>query len=151
MVEDALRAANLPYRIVGGLRFYDRAEIKDLLAYLRVIAAPEDDVSLLRILNVPTRGIGKTTIDAIEKFAAARSVSMFEALNGEDLYATLNFRAGEKIREFVKMMRDYDDIDHKILRIEQRVEAASEHYEEELKKIRVSLKDKLYKMLVAAK
>ncbi len=53
--------------------------------------------------------------------------------------------------QFVKMMRDYDDIDHKILRIEQRVEAASELYEEELKKIRVSLKDKLYKMLVAAK
>ena len=53
--------------------------------------------------------------------------------------------------QFVKMMRDYDDIDHKILRIEQRVEAASEHYEEELKKIRVSLKDKLYKMLVASK
>jgi uncharacterized protein YdcH (DUF465 family) len=53
--------------------------------------------------------------------------------------------------QFVKMMRDYDDIDHKILRIEQRVEAASELYEEELKKIRVSLKDKLYKLLVAAK
>lgn len=53
--------------------------------------------------------------------------------------------------QFVKMMRDYDDIDHKILRIEQRVEAASELYEEELKKLRVSLKDKLYKMLVSAK
>ena len=53
--------------------------------------------------------------------------------------------------QFVKMMRDYDDIDHKILRIEQRVEAASDLYEEELKKIRVSLKDKLYKMLVAGK
>jgi len=53
--------------------------------------------------------------------------------------------------QFVRMMRDYDDIDHKILRIEQRVEAASDLYEEELKKIRVSLKDKLYKMLVAAK
>lgn len=53
--------------------------------------------------------------------------------------------------QFVKMMRDYDDIDHKILRIEQRVEAASELYEEELKKIRVSLKDKLYRMLVSAK
>ena len=52
--------------------------------------------------------------------------------------------------QFVKLMRDYDDVDHKILRIEQRVEAVSEHYEEELKKIRVSLKDRLYRMLVAA-
>jgi uncharacterized protein len=53
--------------------------------------------------------------------------------------------------DFVKMMRDYDDVDHKIQRIEQRVEAASDHYEEELKRLRVSLKDKLYKLLIAAK
>ncbi|MFO0684292.1 MAG: 3'-5' exonuclease [Sandaracinus sp.] len=80
VVEDALRAANLPYRIVGGLRFYDRAEIKDLLAYLRVIAAPEDDVSLLRILNVPTRGIGKTTIERLMDAAASGGTSVWDAI-----------------------------------------------------------------------
>lgn len=107
VLEDALRRAEIPYILVGNVRFYERAEVKDVLAYLKAVMNPNDSLSLKRIINFPTRGIGKTTIDAIEKFAAARSVSMFEALNGEDLYATLNFRAGEKIREFVKMMREW--------------------------------------------
>ncbi len=80
VIEEALRAANLPYRVVGGLRFYDRAEIKDVLAYLRVIAAPEDDVSLLRILNVPARGIGKTTIERLMDAASTRGTSLWAAI-----------------------------------------------------------------------
>jgi DNA helicase-2/ATP-dependent DNA helicase PcrA len=80
VIEEALRAANVPYRVVGGVRFYDRAEVKDLLAYLRVLANPEDDVSLLRILNVPTRGIGKTTIDRLLDLAASRGSSVWAAI-----------------------------------------------------------------------
>jgi DNA helicase-2/ATP-dependent DNA helicase PcrA len=80
VIEEALRVANLPYRVVDGLRFYDRAEIKDLLAYLRVIASPEDDVSLLRILNVPTRGIGKTTIEKLLDTAGASGTSVWSTI-----------------------------------------------------------------------
>ncbi len=87
VIEEALRAANLPYRVVGGLRFYDRAEVKDLLAYLRVIASPEDDVSLLRILNVPTRGIGKTTIEKLLDTAGA---------SGTSVWSTIQLAGGEK-------------------------------------------------------
>jgi DNA helicase-2/ATP-dependent DNA helicase PcrA len=78
--EEALRFVNLPYRVVGGLRFYDRAEIKDLLAYLRVIHNADDDVSLLRVINVPARGIGKTTIERLLDRAAHAGTSVWAAL-----------------------------------------------------------------------
>lgn len=70
--EDALRRFKVPYKIIGGTRFYDRKEIKDLIAYLRVIINPNDDISLKRILNVPTRGIGKKAIEILEEAAARR-------------------------------------------------------------------------------
>lgn len=80
VLEEALRAAKIPYRVVGGVRFYDRAEVKDLLAYLRVLSNPEDDVSVLRVANVPTRGIGKTTLDRLMESAASRGVGVFAAM-----------------------------------------------------------------------
>jgi DNA helicase-2/ATP-dependent DNA helicase PcrA len=79
-LEEVFRGAGIPYRIYGGIRFYERAEVKDALAYLRLIVDPRDDVSFARIINVPARGLGKTTIERLRAFAAARSMSMFEAL-----------------------------------------------------------------------
>ena len=79
VLEEALRAARIPYRVVGGVRFYDRAEVKDLLAYLRLVANPEDDVSFLRVVNVPTRGIGKTSIDRLLDDAATHGTGVWEA------------------------------------------------------------------------
>jgi DNA helicase-2/ATP-dependent DNA helicase PcrA len=80
VLEDGLRRANIPYQVVGGLRFYDRQEIKDALAYLRLLVNPRDTLSLRRIINVPRRGIGQTTWSKIEALAAERGVSGLEAL-----------------------------------------------------------------------
>ena len=68
-IEDGLRRANIAYKIIGGVRFYERKEIKDTLAYLRLALNPHDDVSLRRVINVPTRGIGKGVMDALEAVA----------------------------------------------------------------------------------
>lgn len=80
VLEEMFLKANIPYKIVGGLKFYDRKEIKDILAYLRLIANPNDDISLMRIINVPKRGIGASTIDKIASYASIHSISMFDAL-----------------------------------------------------------------------
>ena len=80
VLEERLLAEDIPYRVVGGVRFYDRAEIKDLLAYLRVITNPADDVSLLRIVNKPTRGIGKTTLSRLLDLAAESGVGVWDAI-----------------------------------------------------------------------
>ncbi|MSP62097.1 MAG: ATP-dependent DNA helicase PcrA [Myxococcales bacterium] len=80
VIEEAMRAADLPYSVVGGTRFYDRAEVKDLLAYLRVIANPGDDVALERIVNVPTRGIGDTTIERVRAVGRAAERSLWEGM-----------------------------------------------------------------------
>ena len=79
-IEEALRKERSPYRIVGGVAFYDRKEIKDVLAYLRLAMNPMDSISLERVINVPTRGIGKTTVDKISAHARAHGLSMFSAI-----------------------------------------------------------------------
>lgn len=79
-LEEAFRQADVPYRIIGGTGFYDRQEIKDALAYLRAIANPNDDVSLRRIINVPRRGIGDTTVTRLAEHAAATGISLRAAL-----------------------------------------------------------------------
>lgn len=84
-LEEALRAARVSYRIVGGLRFYDRAEVKDLLAYLRLALNPDDDVQLLRVLNVPARKLGKTTVDRVVAYASARRRSLWKLIAANDL------------------------------------------------------------------
>ncbi|MGG6432825.1 DNA helicase PcrA [Anoxybacillus sp. D401a] len=81
VLEEMLLKANIPYKIVGGLKFYDRKEIKDILAYLRLIANPNDDISFTRIINVPKRGVGASTIDKIAAYASSQGISMFNALS----------------------------------------------------------------------
>ncbi|MEM1165148.1 MAG: UvrD-helicase domain-containing protein [Planctomycetota bacterium] len=84
VVEDAFRRAGIPYIVARGTAFFQREEVKDAIAYLRVVANPADEVSLTRIVNKPARAIGKTTIAAIQAFAARHSITMFEALKRGD-------------------------------------------------------------------
>ncbi|MDD3065326.1 MAG: UvrD-helicase domain-containing protein [Endomicrobiaceae bacterium] len=79
-LEDALRRSGIPYAIVGSLKFYERAEIKDIMAYLKLIHNPNDNVSFKRIVNIPKRGIGKTSMDKLEEFANDKKISLFEAI-----------------------------------------------------------------------
>jgi len=102
-LEDALWNRGIPYRIFGGLRFYDRKEIKDIIAYLRVLHNPDDIVSLRRIINVPTRGIGETTIEKLEMEAARTGVTLYQAAVDPDA-ADITSSAKRKLREFTGMM-----------------------------------------------
>ncbi len=113
LFEEELRRANVPYRVVGGMRFYDRAEVKDVLAYLRVLANPDDDVSLLRIINVPTRGIGKKSVENLLDFAARRGTGVFEALGlAVEGGGTLAKRFSGVVALFGKLMRLRDEGDN---------------------------------------
>ncbi len=80
LMEEAMRRYGIKYRVLGGFSFYERAEVRDLLAYLKVTINPDDSMSLLRIINTPVRGIGKTTVDVIEHFALQENVSAFTAI-----------------------------------------------------------------------
>ncbi len=103
--EEALRAANVPYRVVGGMRFYERAEIKDVLAYLRLVHNPSDDVSLLRVINVPARGIGKKTIEQLLDRAAQKGTGVWAAL--EEAVESTSGGAVKRLREFVELVRGF--------------------------------------------
>jgi DNA helicase-2/ATP-dependent DNA helicase PcrA len=100
VLEEAMRAANLPYQIIGGTKFYERAEIKDAIAYLRILLNPRSDVDLLRIINVPARGIGQTTVDRLTAWATIRDVSIFEALGHLDDIGDLGLAAKKKLVGF---------------------------------------------------
>ncbi|MCS7459872.1 DNA helicase PcrA [Paenibacillus doosanensis] len=84
VIEEILIKSDIPYQIVGGIKFYDRKEIKDILAYLRLISNPDDDISFARVVNVPKRGIGDTTVDRLGDAAGRRGISLFAMLEGVD-------------------------------------------------------------------
>ncbi|MBN2802627.1 MAG: UvrD-helicase domain-containing protein [Deltaproteobacteria bacterium] len=79
--EEVFRSMNIPHRVIGGMRFYERAEVKDIIAYLRLIQNPADHAAFTRIINTPARGIGKTTIDQLISIAAGKGISLFEAID----------------------------------------------------------------------
>ncbi len=105
VLEDAFRRENIPYQLIGSVRFYARMEVKDVLAFLRVVVNPADSVAAKRVINVPPRGIGKTTIQDLERNAAARGVSFYEAA----LALSQNHEggaAGRNVRKFTDIIRD---------------------------------------------
>jgi DNA helicase-2/ATP-dependent DNA helicase PcrA len=103
-LEERLMAYRIPYRIIGGLRFYERREIKDILAYLRVIVNPYDGISLRRIINVPVRGIGVNTIEKIASFAAHYEISIWDACR-RTAEIDLPARAKNGVAAFLQMIR----------------------------------------------
>lgn len=104
-IEHVLTRNSIPYRIIGGLRFYDRLEIKDALSYLAVINNPSDEVRLRRIINVPKRGIGETTVSNASEIAAGLGISLFEVLEHADEYAATQ-RSANRLKEFTSMIND---------------------------------------------
>jgi DNA helicase II / ATP-dependent DNA helicase PcrA len=106
VMEEVLLKSNIEYSIVGGIKFYDRKEIKDILAYLRLIANPDDDISLQRVINVPKRGVGATSIDKIARYAADHDISMFSALEEAD-FIGLSPKITKAVIEFKEMVKGY--------------------------------------------
>ena len=103
-VEDSLNRSQIPYNIYGGTKFYERKEIKDLVAYLRVIQNPQDDISLKRIINVPRRGIGLRTIEKIEDRASLKQESMYSVLIDIESNSEISTKARKSISEFVDII-----------------------------------------------
>ncbi|MGO9862936.1 MAG: ATP-dependent helicase [Terriglobales bacterium] len=106
LFEEALRRYQLQYRVVGGFSFYERAEIKDMISYLKVIQNPDDSVSLLRVVNTPVRGIGKTTIETIERLALETGLSMWGAIGEAITRQLLSARALAALKSFRELIED---------------------------------------------
>ncbi len=103
-IEDILRRENMPYKIIGGLKFYERKEIKDIIAYLRLIQNTSDNLSLVRIINEPKRGIGKTSLDNVEQIAIDSETSMYDVIKRADEFG-LN-RVFLNSREFISQIEE---------------------------------------------
>ncbi|MGQ9707084.1 MAG: ATP-dependent helicase [bacterium] len=105
-VEAALRDFGLPYTIVGGVRFYERKEIKDILAYLRLIANPKDDVSFIRAITNPSRGIAQGTIGKLNEYARERNRSLFETATSDEILSELTQKRADRIRAFTGLINE---------------------------------------------
>ncbi|MEK9912450.1 MAG: UvrD-helicase domain-containing protein [Flavobacteriaceae bacterium] len=107
-IEDALRKRDIPYRIYGGLSFYQRKEIKDVLAYLRLLINPKDEEALMRVINYPTRGIGQTTLDKLVVAAKETGMSVFELLSLENRSSLkINASTSNRLEDFATMIRSF--------------------------------------------
>jgi superfamily I DNA/RNA helicase len=108
LIETNLRALKIPYRVVGGKSFFDRREIKDLLAYASALLNTDDDVSLLRIVNTPARGISATTIERATELSARKKCSVFAALRDPEFHASLTTRAASAIDTFASLLDTFE-------------------------------------------
>ena len=106
VIEEVFTRFGIPYRIIGGLRFYERKEVKDILAYLRVLSNPADAVSLRRIINTPRRGIGDRTIAELQAYALLRGMTLFEVIEAADDVDTLSRRALSAVKDFMHLMQE---------------------------------------------
>lgn len=114
--EEALRKHNIPFRIYGGLSFYSRKEIKDVLAYFRLIVNPDDDEALRRVINYPKRGIGDTTLSRLNEIAAASSRSLWDVLSeSQEGLPDLSATARRRLSEFVSLIRELQESEYESL------------------------------------
>ena len=107
--EEALVRERIPYKIVGGLKFYDRMEVKDVLAYLRILNNTDDNVSLARIINRPKRGIGDTSLSDLLDYADENRLSLYDVITNIDEFEDLNLRARKNIKEFGSILKILKD------------------------------------------
>lgn len=110
VLEEQLRTHSIPYKLVGGVRFYDRMEIKDILGYLKLTVNPADDVAFKRVINVPARGIGKTTLEKIEDYSMTKSLNMTQAAEKACEERLFNSGVTSKIRSFLRLMEELRDL-----------------------------------------
>ena len=114
-IEDALRRKNIPYQVYGGLSFYQRKEIKDILAYLRVIVNNSDEESIKRIINFPTRGIGQTTLDKLLIYSNTKNISIYQTLeNLNDEEININSGTKKKLNEFLILIKSFELLNEKL-------------------------------------
>jgi len=104
-LEEGFSKAKLNFKLIGGMRFYERAEIKDIVSYLRVISNPHDDFSLLRVINKPKRGIGNTSLEKIKNYATEHNLSIFAALESEGINTILSKKALSSIKNLVEIIK----------------------------------------------
>ncbi|MDR0488090.1 MAG: UvrD-helicase domain-containing protein [Propionibacteriaceae bacterium] len=109
-VEDVFIRLGVPYRVVGGVKFYERREVRDAIAYLRALANPADEVSIERIINVPRRGIGDTTQETVRSHARAKSITITEAIEGADTIPGLSARAVNGLARFAELMSKHREM-----------------------------------------
>ena len=103
-IEDIFRRENIPYKIIGGLKFYERKEIKDIISYLRLIYNPSDNISLKRVINEPKRGIGKTSVDNVQEISENTGTSMFEIIKNAEQYGLNRLKANSQ--EFINLIEE---------------------------------------------
>ena len=103
-IEEILRREDIPYKIVGGLKFYERKEIKDIISYLRLIYNPSDNISLKRVINEPKRGIGKTSVDNVQEISENTGTSMFEIIKNAEQYGLNRLKANSQ--EFINLIEE---------------------------------------------
>ena len=108
--EDTFIKRNIPYRLIGGHKFYDRKEIKDIMAYLKVLNNPDDDISLQRIINVPKRNIGAATVDKLIQHANDIEDSLYNVMLDVDVIPTLTARNKTAINKFMELMEGLQDL-----------------------------------------